>query len=97
MGLLDADFDGPCYDPVLDRPRLTGQILRVWRTLQNGRWYTLNEISARTGDPQASVSAQLRHLRKVKFGSHDIEKRRRYAKSGCWEYRLNEPAQLELI
>ena len=42
-----------------------------------------------TDDPHASISAQLRHLRKEKFGSYNIEKRPRGDRSnGLWEYRL---------
>ena len=41
------------------------------------------------GDPEASASAQLRHLRKPRFGSHTVEKRNRGAREfGLWEYRL---------
>ena len=57
--------------------------------MRNGNWYTLEDIETETGDPQASISAQLRHLRKVRFGGHTIEKRRKGSeKSGLWEYRL---------
>src|SRR5262245_28125955 len=63
-----ADFNGPEYSREHDHARLTGQILRVWRCMRDSRWRTLGEISAVTGDPHASVSAQLRHLRKEKFG-----------------------------
>lgn len=41
-----------------------------------------------TGDPEASISAQLRHLRKHRFGGHDVQKRRRND-GAQWEYRLN--------
>lgn len=88
----DAPFDGAGYVPA-DHDRLRGQILRVWTALQGGRWMTLAEIEAETGDPQASISAQLRHLRKPRFGSHRIEKRRRGDDdAGTWEYRLGEGA-----
>jgi hypothetical protein len=84
-----AHFDGPEYQPELDFSRLTGQIKRVYDTILDGKWWTLNEISQVTGDPEASVSAQLRHLRKLKFGRHIIEKRRRGdPKRGLYEYRL---------
>jgi hypothetical protein len=48
----------------------------------------LFEIAAVTGDPQTSTSAQLRHLRKPRFGGYRIDKRRRVATAGSWEYRL---------
>lgn len=98
---IGAHFDGPDYSPELDKARLTGQILRVYACMSDGRWRTLPEIRSATGDPEASISAQLRHLRKQKFGSHDVQKRRRgEGKRGLWEYRLvlttPEPAQCEL-
>jgi hypothetical protein len=77
---------GPAYHPALDRERLQGQMRRVYRLMADGRWRTLAEIAEATGDPQASVSAQLRHLRKPRFGGHRVDKRRR--SGGLWEYRL---------
>ena len=82
-------FNGPAYDRDLDTQRLTGQIQRVFGLMSDGSWRTLREIAEATGDPEASVSAQLRHLRKPRFGSHTVERRRRgEASSGLWEYRL---------
>ncbi len=82
-------FDGPAYDPEYDHARLTGQILRVWDLMRDGQWRTLQEIADRTGDPHASISAQLRHLRKRRFGEHTVERRARGARSaGLYEYRV---------
>jgi alkylated DNA nucleotide flippase Atl1 len=82
-------FNGPDYIPALDQVRLTEQILRVFQAIQDNRWKTLKEIAELTGDPEASVSAQLRHLRKERFGAWIIDKQRRgYEKRGLWEYRL---------
>ena len=83
---LDITFDGSDYEPELDQARLTGQLLRVYSCMDDGLWRTLAEISDVTRDPQASISAQLRHLRKPRFGSHQMNKRRRTA--GTWEYQL---------
>ena len=84
-----ARFEGPCYNPAYDQNRLTGQLLRVYEALSMGLWFTLDEIACMTCDPQASVSAQIRHLRKKRFGSHIIEKRHRGDRSmGLWEYKL---------
>ena len=82
----DAPFDGADYDDDRDRQRLRGQILRVYNFILDGRWRTLNDICAATGDPHASVSAQLRHLRKRKFGSHVVD--RRHLGDGLYQYRL---------
>ena len=84
-------FDGSDYEPEHDRKRLTGQILRVYSALEKGNWLTLDELSNITGDPQASISAQLRHLRKERFGSYIINKRPRGIRShGLWEYKMGE-------
>ena len=83
-------FDGETYDPKHDLVRLTGQIQRIFETMKDGKWYTLDEIHKATNDPHASISAQLRHLRKKRFCSHIIEKRPRGNRSkGLWEYRLS--------
>ncbi len=81
-------FDGPAYDKELDQARLTGQIQRVFNCMVDGRWRTLSKIAAVTGDPEASISAQLRHLRKARFGSHYVNRRRRGGASGLHEYQL---------
>jgi Fic family protein len=85
------DFNGSDYEPKYDRKRLTGQILRVYSAIKEGNWLTLNEIAQITGDPQASISAQLRHLRKERFGSYIINKRPRGNRSrGLWEYKIGD-------
>ena len=82
-------FDGPTYDPKHDLIRLTGQIQRVFDAIKDGNWYTLDEIHNKTNDPHASISAQLRHLRKERFGSHNVDKRPKGNRSnGLWEYKL---------
>ena len=82
-------FNGPYYDPALDHDRLTKQIGRVYALMADGFWRTLNEMSDKTGDPQASISAQLRHLRKPRFGGYEVEVRRRGDRTdGLFEYRL---------
>ena len=84
-----AHFNGSDYDPKYDDIRLTGQIARVYHCMRDGRWRTLDELAVSTGDPHASVSAQLRHLRKARFGGHTVEKQPRGDRShGLFEYRL---------
>ena len=86
---LDPKFNGPDYDPQLDWTRLTKQHERVREIMRDGNWRTLKEISKICGDPESSVSAQLRHLRKPRFGSWIVDKRRRgNRKQGLFEYRL---------
>lgn len=79
---------GPAFDRDLDFARITYQMGRILDVMLTQQWYSLAEIATRTGDPEASVSAQLRHLRKPRFGGYVVEKRRRTAQGGTWEYRL---------
>lgn len=83
-------FDGAVYDPALDNDRLRRQLGRLWALMRDGQWRSLFEIAAARGDPETSTSAQLRHLRKPRFGGYRVEKRRRGC-SGTWEYRLVVP------
>lgn len=87
-------FAGPDYDPALDDQRLGRQVGRVWLAIRDGEWRTLTRIRDRietdTGarDPEASISAQLRHLRKPRFGGYKIERRRTQRNEALWEYRM---------
>ena len=59
-------------------------------------WLTLSELAAITRYPAASISAQLRHLKKPQFGNFVLEKRMRdkaemhsgHVHGVVWEYRL---------
>jgi uncharacterized membrane protein len=59
-------------------------------------WMTLEELANKTRYPEASISAQLRHLRKKEHGGFVVEKRRRKweesKKEGVhekvWEYQM---------
>jgi len=83
------DFDGATYERAHDKARLTGQCLRVFTAMSDGRWRTLAEIEAATGDPQASISARLRDLRKEKFGGYEVQRRARGEReNGLFEYQL---------
>lgn len=79
-------FNGPEYDPERDNVRLRTQLQRVKACMSDGQWRTLEQIRVATRAPHASVSAQLRHLRKPRFGSHTVE--RRHVGDGLFEYRL---------
>lgn len=78
---------GPAYSVPLDADRIEGQheTIRDYM-LSHNKWLTLAEIEAAVGYPQASISAQLRHLRKPRFGAYVVDKRRRSC--GTWEYRV---------
>ncbi len=84
--LKTARFEGP-VDGRLDFDRLCGQLKRIYELMIDRKWRSLAEIELETLDPQASISAQLRHLRKPRFGAHFVEKRRR-DESGTWEYQV---------
>lgn len=61
-----------------------------------GAWLTLKEIARLTGYGEASISAQLRHLRKPQYGRFVLRKRCREELNGrdgwrgpVWEYMLS--------
>ncbi len=85
----ELNFDGSDYNHDDDSARLSGQIRDIFMHMKDGRWRTLNEIEGALRYPQASISAQLRNLRKSRFGGHVIDKRRRGdRKGGLFEYSL---------
>ena len=77
------------------RPGLTQRetLLTILRlAAQYETWLTLAELAGKTEFPPASISAQLRHLRKARYGGWAVEKRRRewITEELVWEYRLAE-------
>lgn len=66
-----------------------GQTIRVKRIMNDGKWHTLQELHKKTKDPETSISARLRDLRKPTNGGYQVEKRRvNGGKTGPYEYRL---------
>jgi hypothetical protein len=66
-------------------------------------WLTLHELGRMTGYGEASVSAQLRHLRKPEYGGFAVEKRCRAVDrvvrgqgSPVWEYQLSRQLRPDL-
>ena len=66
-------------------------------------WLTLKELSRLTHFGEASISAQLRHLRKRKYGAFAVEKQQRLAGGGTgrtgrdsvvWEYQMSRAVRL---
>ena len=91
---------GPVYEREQDKRRLRTQLEVILEVMLSaaecGAWLTLRELAGITRYGEASISAQLRHLRKPAFGSYVVEKRRRGNPGrGVWEYRLGEPRRLE--
>ena len=85
-GFKFTKFDGADYVPERDDGRLISQCQRIFDLMKDSAWRSLPEIEAKTGDAQASISAQLRHFRKPRFGAHTVERRR--GNNSLYEYRL---------
>ena len=100
--------------PVKGRPATAGRPARGSRRRQRDvlsdvmlsasqcdTWLTLEELAKLTHYPPASISAQLRHLRKPEFGGYEVEKRQRLSGrilhgedfGTVWEYRLQRGAR----
>ncbi|HYL62376.1 MAG TPA: hypothetical protein VE077_07115 [Candidatus Methylomirabilis sp.] len=68
---------------------------------QCATWLTLEELAKLTHYPPASISAQLRHLRKPRFGAFAVVKRSRRVNPGMrgdgfgtlWEYSVAQSQQ----
>ena len=85
-------FRGEGYDIPLDHKRLSSQNGRVLSAMLDHQWHTLGELEDIVRAPQASISAQLRHLKRAPFGSWKVEKQRRGVPTdGLWEYRIPAP------
>lgn len=81
--LLDSPvrFDGACVEPQ-DHARLGEQLARVLDVMRDGDWHSVDGVKRaiwalyRISDPETSISAQLRNLRKSKHGGYAIERKR---------------------
>lgn len=97
---MNSSTFGPAYDSVLDGERIRRQMQTIKEYMLQEEWKTLQEMENMLHYPQASISAELRHLRKVRFGGYAVDKRRRQCAVGkVWEYRVRVPsesAQLEM-
>ena len=87
---------GPAYEEAKDGKRIKKQheVIRDFM-LENTNWFTLAELHSLLQYPEASISAQLRHLRKEKFGSYKVDKRRRTV--GTWEYHIEKPKPVDTL
>jgi hypothetical protein len=84
-----AEFQGSDYVAEFDLERLKGGIKRIADLMADGQWRTLREIEGAVDVPAASASAQLRNLRKPRYGSHIVERQRRGDPYfGLFEYRV---------
>jgi len=99
MSLPDATFDGATLQTA-DQPRLRGQLLAVFEIMDDSMWHTLEDIQNRLNAvgraaTTPSVSARLRDLRKEKFGSYIVDRRKvtlgNKVVPGLYEYRVRMP------
>ena len=91
MSIYKEMFNGSDYVPERDDVRLSGQIKRVYVRMSDGLPRTFRQISNATGDPEASVSAQLRHLKKERFGGFIVEKE--HVGNGLYRYWMMPPPE----
>lgn len=83
-------FEGPVAPQEIPRLKLQHNTIR--ELMLDSRWRTLGMIAEATGYKEASISAQLRHLRKARFGSFVVTKRRVDGlTTGLWEYHVAPP------
>jgi len=87
-------FDGLDARTEPDRIRLSGQCLDIYNILLDGKWHTVAEIEQLTGFMGTSISAQIRNLRKDRFGCHDIEKKMVNNRA---EYQMTPNKQVRII
>ena len=88
-------FDGSTYDVAADHTRLRGQLWRVFQLMSDGKFRTLAEIAEEAQGSEAACSARLRDLRKAKYGSREIERKR--VAGGLWQYRMKPVSNTTLI
>lgn len=94
-----SNFEGPAEaDAVARAKRLLTQHEAVRLVMLDGRRRTLDQISAEVQAlgvrcPPASASAQLRHLRKPRFGGWIIDSE--HVGSGLYEYWMQPPPNKE--
>ena len=82
-----VSFDGADIDQERDDARLKQQINIIRKRMENAGWLTVQQLSQELGYPATSVSAQIRNLRKDKFGGRYVE--RRYQGNGLYEFKLH--------
>lgn len=90
----EAENAGPTQREILK------EVLLV--AAESDMWLTLEELARVTKYPPASISAQLRHLRKPEFGGYVVEKRRCEVEEAqrstkrerVWEYQMRRAVWL---
>ena len=94
---MDVDvnpyFDGDDYVTDRDSVRLTSQLDKVRVYMEGADYLTVQQISADIQQPEPSVSAQIRNLRKDRFGARTVN--REYRGDGCYAFKL-EPKRIPM-
>ena len=88
--VVNPDFDGDDYVADRDNARLINQIDKVRMYMENAGYLTVKQIAADLKQPEPSVSAQIRNLRKDRFGARTVN--REYRGNGCYAFKL-EPKE----
>ena len=88
QSLLDwVPIGGTTFNHTFDAERLACQARKVYDLMRDSQWRTLSEIRELISQPEASISARLRDLRKLGL---TVERRRRgNPKQGIHEYRVH--------
>jgi hypothetical protein len=80
-----SPFSGP-HEPE-DVPRFGAQLAAVRDFMASGEWVTLTQIAAAAKCTTQSASARVRDMRKPRWGSHVVE-RRKIPTTNVYQYRL---------
>ena len=75
-----SDKKKPIYKP---HTKVREMVLML---LEDGNWWTLDNLSAKTGRNKSHLASRIRDLRTKKHGSHNIEKR--FIGESLCQYRL---------
>jgi hypothetical protein len=81
------NFDGETYDEELDGKRMTTQLELVREIMSDQGWHRNIEVANRIDCSESGAGARIRDLRKKKFGSWEIVRRRVAHGNGLHEYR----------
>jgi hypothetical protein len=79
-------FGGATFDPEQDAERLTSQLDLIYHRMRDHQWHTLADLAHASGGSEASASARVRDLRKERFGSHTVLRKR--VEGGLYAYKL---------
>ena len=91
MSKMNGDRSGKNFSRARDGERLARQTRAVWNVMRVMGWRTLPELASVLDEPQQSISARLRDLRKPRFGGWDVQ--RQYEGNGVWAYRVLKPEE----